>query len=505
MTRTKSGSRRHATLTNIVFSYGTVIATLAQALLLVPLYLAYIDRNIYSSWLVSGSILNYLSMLDVGLADVARQRIAKAFGAGDMPLVSDLFGATLAGLCIASALVIIGSVLLAKFSSQFLNGSILLQSELRLAILIAGTALAITFLTYAMNALVYATQDTFALNVIWLVGHVLPLVLTPLMLWNNVGIKAISISLLTSRIFILFCMSILAYRVWATRIRRPLRLHRISLVEMLGASLAVVFSRLASTIASQSDAIFTNSFLGPSETLTYNITTRPKESCLPLTDRLTGLALPSLAHLSGEQNSTKTLEIGSRLILISAYLSLALTCLLLVLNASFTTLWVGKSFFGGAALNALIALTLVLHGVRTACQNVLGSVGEFKVGALASWLEAIVKVVLAPLLLTYFGIIGMALATLASALVASSVLIHSVTTRLRGYPVLGDTEKMRWIALSPLILWFAYFVGSSLNLTTWGQFALAAPITVAGIAIAILGGFPEARKLCYLVSGALRR
>ena len=81
-------SRRFTSLVNLFFHYNAVVLVIVQGILLVPLYLRSIPVATYGAWLATGSILSWIDLVDPGLSDVLRQRVAYTYGKGDVAALS---------------------------------------------------------------------------------------------------------------------------------------------------------------------------------------------------------------------------------------------------------------------------------------------------------------------------------------------------------------------------------------------------------------------------------
>ena len=53
---------------------------IVQGFLLTPMSLRHIDYKLFGAWLATGQMLSWVSLLDPGVNEVLRQRVAHAFG-----------------------------------------------------------------------------------------------------------------------------------------------------------------------------------------------------------------------------------------------------------------------------------------------------------------------------------------------------------------------------------------------------------------------------------------
>ena len=75
--------RKISTLWNFFFLNLRTVIAIINGILIVPLYLHYININLYGGWLATGNIMMWLSIADPGVGDVLLQKIGNALGKDD--------------------------------------------------------------------------------------------------------------------------------------------------------------------------------------------------------------------------------------------------------------------------------------------------------------------------------------------------------------------------------------------------------------------------------------
>src|SRR5437016_1490510 len=107
-----SVSRRASTVRSITMQFSTLGIAILQGFLVTPLCLKHINYKLYGAWLATGQILGWISLLDPGVSEVLRQRVARSYGAGQRNVLGIVLGSglvvgflialipTVAGLCV---------------------------------------------------------------------------------------------------------------------------------------------------------------------------------------------------------------------------------------------------------------------------------------------------------------------------------------------------------------------------------------------------------------------
>src|SRR5688500_11421658 len=92
--------RRRATIAGLTVQYATVAIQGVQSFLLVPLYVAYIDARLYGAWLAAGSVLLWISLVDLCAGGIIQQRVGQAYGSGDERALGAVVGTGLFVNCV---------------------------------------------------------------------------------------------------------------------------------------------------------------------------------------------------------------------------------------------------------------------------------------------------------------------------------------------------------------------------------------------------------------------
>lgn len=80
---TKGHERSIKAKKNIIYSFAIKGVSIIIQLILVPLYLAYLDNEKYGVWLTLSSIINWFHFFDIGLGNGLRNKLTEALAKGD--------------------------------------------------------------------------------------------------------------------------------------------------------------------------------------------------------------------------------------------------------------------------------------------------------------------------------------------------------------------------------------------------------------------------------------
>jgi O-antigen/teichoic acid export membrane protein len=231
-------------------------------------------------------------------------------------------------------------------------------------------------------------------------------------------------------------------------------------------------------IAASNNIVIT--FLGHPEWVPiYACTSKVSAMCAQIAWVLPDSGLIGLAQLHGEpQSKARVGPVVKAMLRLHLLLAGGAACVVLAFNPAFVTRWVGPGFFGGLALNGLLAAGIIssslVHGL-VAAASVLGN--RLKVG-IVTLVNGGVQLVFAVVLGYAFGLAGIAAAAFGTALLTAA---PAGVVLLRPTAALGFGSLVReligpWLRkLAPLAV-FAIMIGALYRaLGVW----MTAPITGA--------------------------
>jgi len=414
----KARSRTAAAFRAVGASYVTKAVTILLGFVVTPIVLGYVGRDLYGFWVIVGSVIGYVGMVDFGVTGSVATLIARQQGSIESVnrISTNALVVNVATGCVAFLLALVTS----RFGPDFLNVSPEQHTLFSNLILLAGTGLAISFPVRTLKAVFRGTQRIATLRV---VEFFLMLVRTCLMLFLlflGSGIMALPLSAVASSVLSLFVFSIL------TRRRIPGFRIRISAVavEELGPILSVsawwFLGNLSALLIYQTDNIILGKYLGSGAVTTYALTYRASEMIRAQIYQLNIAVTPGLGELVGRNDLDRLRKLYLSGFRVMLFLGVAAAILILKLNRGFVTLWVGGENYGGNALNAIfcasLAYLVVFHVTSVFLTNLL----ELKVMAGARVLEGILNLVLSLLLVRTFGLLGVAAGTLIAGLLTSA-------------------------------------------------------------------------------------
>lgn len=162
---------------NILLSAILKVIGLTTSLLIVPVTLAYLDKEQYGIWMTMSSVLMWFSFFDIGLGNGMRNYLTEAISNGDYEKGRVYLTTTLVML---SGIALVLGTLFVAFTltlnlNDFFNTTAVAGIQLRHALLIAVICTTVTFVVKNVG-LVYVALQRYAINDLLIVsGNVLAL------------------------------------------------------------------------------------------------------------------------------------------------------------------------------------------------------------------------------------------------------------------------------------------------------------------------------------------
>jgi O-antigen/teichoic acid export membrane protein len=417
---THTPSRKKGTIALIISSYASLFLGVVKGLVLIPIYLYYIDDRLYGAWLATGSIVAYLGLFDFGLGGVLIQRVASNYGKRDFRHLGSILGTGLSIGLVLSFIPLFLGLLLSSWVPDIVKITGGDAEELRHAFIIAAVGTSLMLGMYHVGGVLTALQRQIVHGMLLVFGDILGIAVTVILLLNGYGLLAIPAGTLIWALISFLGDGL--YLWWFIRKKMfqvSIRFKGEDFKDLFLHSVWQFGSRSAYTIARQSDNFIIAALIDPLLCTVFTLTKKASDMLALLVRHFIGAFLPGLAHLHGEDDREKLKNITSLLFKIASLSGVCFMGGYLFLNEEFVRLWVGSKYFGGMILTGLFCITAFFMILSTFFYNVIFAKGEIISAARANISEAIIRIPLSIFLVIFWGIKGAALASVVAILPTS--------------------------------------------------------------------------------------
>jgi O-antigen/teichoic acid export membrane protein len=434
------------------FAYLQFGLSIVVGIALVPFVLHHVGERLYGYWLASGEVLSYAAMADFGVMGVLPWMIAEADGRRDRVEIRRLISTAMCSAVVVSLLYLVLVAILWRVAQLKLEPADRLAIATPLTIIAAVTAVVMPFRVF--GSVLNGLQDVRFCGTLSSVNWGIDLLITVVLLANGYGLHALAFA---ATIPLLFGVIATFVRVRAVAPDLLGDWPKPSLAEVaklfregLGSWLGGWGWRLSAA----TDAIVLASVGSPIWITILAMTGKLGQMLTQMSWVPGDSSLVGLAQLSGEGRRERLREAVSAVFRVYLALATAGACVVLAVNGAFVSAWVGEHLFGGASLNVVLAVLIVVSTMTHGAATIASVLGRRMHVGISSLLSGGVQVATAVLLARRFGIIGVPVAAVgAQAVVLFPLLVPALRERtgLGAVSVIQDVLRPWFVRSFPVL------------------------------------------------------
>lgn len=405
---------------------------IAHGFLMAPVYLKFVGLGMYGVWLTVFQALGWMALLDPGLSDIGRQRIAHAYGRGDSGAISRSLGALIAlSAGVGLILLIVGAGLCAVLP-QILQVPESGEGAVQAAGFLLAANAAVTLQVHALGCVLQATQRAKAHTIVIAIGNAAGLAATASFVVGGLGIEGISLGYLArSTIWICGLAGVVLVLITKKLLPRP-ALHWPAAREFVSLSRHAGLGKLSHLLQFNMDALAAGLICGAPAAAQLVLTGRLFELARTVPTLFSSAAAPGLTHIAAREGGGHVARSSRRYFTVVGQMTAVLCGAALVLTPDVTVLWMGPDAYGGPVLCAFLGLAAVSSALLTGPFNVLFAQGEIQSSSQAMFRFGALKLVLVLILMPFVGVVAAPVATtLAASTTAMPAMLRSCRLRLR--------------------------------------------------------------------------
>jgi O-antigen/teichoic acid export membrane protein len=435
----------------IATSYLRYVVMMVVVFFLTPFIISRIGVDQFGLWSLIFSILALFGLMDLGFATAANKYVGELHGRGDHSARNEVLG-TLFIVYVGLGLILL--VVVAGVSAKagdWLGLAPDMQQSFLLGLWMLGGVVAINLPLNLFRAILHGTGHMTLINGIDVAMQLLNAAIVVGLLNMGYGITAlIFASTLTMVLGPIIC-TVLAYRLTPELSVSPQLFARGRLRELLGFSFYFFLANIALLVILRIDPIIIKAFLPLSAVAVYAIGAKIAEYSYYLNKQFSNGLMPLVAQSSGSGDHgmiDRVLMDGTRF---GMSIALPFLGLLFFYADDVILLWVGEEFVGAVPVLRLLLCAVLFTALQLNAANVLAMTGHHRFVAFAMAGSALLNLVLSLSLIQFFGLNGVALATLISAFIVEVLLILPRACRERGVPLWVFYRRALWPTLPPLL------------------------------------------------------
>jgi len=421
---------------NVLSNWFALGVTTVVGFFLSPFVVHHLGNLAYGVWVLIGSLVSYMGLLDLGLRGAVTRFVSKGAAQHDHAEAGRaVSGALWIRLWISLAIIAAGLVISAGFHRVFVI-PVELQQAARIAVLITGITVGINLWCGVFGGVLVALHRydlTSSVSILQTCARAAGIVY---LLRSGHGILALAIwdlstSILANTATIVFCFWI--YPKLRIVFSRP---DRATLSKLWNYSFYAFLINVAIQVVYYTDNLVVGAFLSPMAVTLYAIgglvINYARQIVSSMTTTFTPLA--STYEAEGNHDNLRRLTIhGTRAALI---VSLPIEVALFFRGHTFIRLWMGEQYahVSGTVMQILL-LSVVLSSANTTSAGIVYGMEKHKRIAIWASAEAVANLVLSIVLVRRLGIYGVAWGTTIPSVVIELLLWPTFISQLVGIPV----------------------------------------------------------------------
>lgn len=474
---------------NFIFYMITFVYSILIGVVLVPLYLKYIPRDVYGYWLATGNILNLITLIDPGFSGVVQQKISLSYGKRDLKMLGEYTSIGVISGLLFSVLIAIAGIYMYNYLPSLFPKLIETSyiSDIKTAFFYSLVGSILMLIYFIFGAIDYGMLSSKGIGFINVTGNFGSMICIIILLKNGYGVIALGLAgLFRGVVYLALSLVYTLFRFYSEKI--TLSWNTSLLKEFISLMSFNFLGKIGMSATTQANSYISAVMLNPTATTVLKFTqTVPDFSKLFVT-RLANSTAPIVPNLVGKGDHLGLRSVLSRLFYSVAFIIGLVFVGFFILNHSFIKLWVGDSFYGGDLMNGLV-LTLLLFSIFSeVTSQIVFSLGNIKKNSLLFFIQGIIYIPLVIYLAKHYNLNGILIAGILSHLLTTAWYLPFSLFKImhinksQFYSFINETLKIILIDLSTILI-LKYLI--HFDADNWFYFGLKA-FAIVTIYISIL-------------------
>lgn len=418
--------------------YLALVIDLALGLATLPLNLAYLGPSNYGLWVLLGSMTVHFSLFDLGFSGATVKFIAQYRARTDARALNEIAST------VFFAFASIGVLAYALIAGLAFNLDVLFPVTPEQAaigqwlLLIIGVQVALNFPFSVFGAVTAGFQRHDINSVAAIIASIAAAGVNIALVVAGYGLVAIVAAMTGVRV-----LAFLAYRANAYRVYPDLHVHaglvrKARLREVTGFSVYTSVIDWAHRLNYQLDSVIIGAFLGPAAVAVWAPAERIITATQRLTNQVNGILFPMIVDSDTAQERRRLQQILIQGTRFSLGFVVPVAAALIIVADPLIHAWLGeraKDVAGTIPVLQVLAVAVAIRVGGATGTTVLKGAGQHRMLAWVNLLTGIVNVALSAMLITRFGLVGVAYGTVIPIAISTIAVLYPAACRRVGLPV----------------------------------------------------------------------
>jgi len=437
---------------NFVFQYGYVLTNIFNSIILLPLYIKYIDSATLGIWLATGNILGWITLTDPGVGEILQQKIAELRGKN----LNEEVGLTIGSGFMASGIILIISILTGLvfffLLGTIINKDVSIYPHLQTALMLSIIAIGMSLVSFSMSGINQGLLNSASVAKATILANVLFLMVNILFLYQGFGVISIAFSNVIRSVFInIYNIVSMRHALIKDHLKVDFNLTHFKKFIKIFSFTSV--SKIITGLSGSMDMIILARFIPPSMITVYEINRRPINMTSGLIGRHSVALMPLISHGKGKGDKESIVAFISTQFRVYSYAALFTSFMFWLTYRNLISLWTGKAQYAGDTIMHLLVANFFIGLIGYFMSNMGYALGDIKMNSLINVVRGLVLGTLMFFVAGRYGIAGTLCATLSVTLLTDFSYFTYRLFKL-GYlqTALLKNILSKWIIVVPLCL-----------------------------------------------------
>ena len=439
----------HTIARNIATRYALVGVEMILGLLTLPFNLHHLGAEAYGLLALTAGITVHFSILDLGYGGAMVKFVAQYRAHRDARALNEVASTIFVVFSIFGVIAYLITIGLAFNLDHVFNVTPAQAATGRWILLIIGLNVAVNFAFAVYGGVCVGFQRMDRNNVVAVITSVATAAANVIAVLMGYGVIGLVVATTSVRLAAYLAYRHNAYRVFPLLRVSPALFRRDRLREVTSFSIYASVIDWANKLNYELDELVIGVFLGPAPVAIWAVADRVISGTQRLTNQGNSVLFPVVvdSDATSRQGRLQVLLLeGTRLSLATV---IPIAVVLIVLAEPFVRAWVGPAMLGAAPVIQILAFAVALRVGNATSTTVLKGAGQVRYLAMVNIATGVVNLALSALLITRFGLVGVAVGTLVPIAIASIFVIFPASCRRVGVPVGRAFRQAVWPAAWP--------------------------------------------------------
>ena len=406
----------------------TLITTMAVSFFMMPFIIHSLGDKTYGLWVLIGSILSFYSLLDLGISNATQRFIAFVLPSNDDKALNEVINTSLLIYLIigaAAAAITFVIVILSPFFSDKLGDIAVFQS----VIAILGLTMALNFPFMVVNGILSANLRYDISSYILLFKLVTRTLLMVYFLMH--GYSLVAMAIITAAVdFSGYFITLHQAKRLAPQMRfSPKYYSRERLPDLANYAKFTFLSMMSDRFRQNTDNFIITAYLSLSSVTIFAIAAQLAMYFRSLISSAISVMLPLFTKYIATNDYDALRKNFILVTRIGVFLSTTVAGGLLIFGDTFIFLWLGESYTAAYIPLVILITATTFEAIQSPSVNLLFALSKHNIYAYIGIAEGLSNVILSLLLVSEYGIIGIAIGTAVPMIITRMIILPIYATK----------------------------------------------------------------------------